>query len=117
MLAFSFLLGISVSMNLLGMAVGHIYYFMEDIFPQQPGGWKILNTPHFLDFCVTLPQRILAADPHLRIDLGALCGDRFRMMKQPIGRMKTEWTIFNRSKSFPVTEGRQTQQDNFLQYW
>ena len=35
---------------LLGMAVGHCYYFMEDIFPQQPGGWRILKTPHFLRF-------------------------------------------------------------------
>jgi len=30
------------------MAVGHCYYFMEDIFPQQPGGWRILKTPQFL---------------------------------------------------------------------
>ena len=33
-----------------GMAVGHCYYFMEDIFPQQPGGWRILKTPHFLRY-------------------------------------------------------------------
>ena len=31
-----------------GMAVGHCYYFLEDIFPNQPGGWKILRTPQFL---------------------------------------------------------------------
>ena len=30
------------------MAVGHSYYFLEDIFPNQPGGWKILKTPQFL---------------------------------------------------------------------
>ena len=30
------------------MAVGHCYYFLEDIFPNQPGGWKILKTPQFL---------------------------------------------------------------------
>merc|ERR1711936_556287 len=48
LLGFSLLLGNSVSVDLLGMAVGHCYYFMEDIFPNQPGGWKILKTPHFL---------------------------------------------------------------------
>jgi len=48
LLGFSLLLGNSVSVDLLGMAVGHCYYFMEDIFPQQPGGWKIIKTPHFL---------------------------------------------------------------------
>ena len=30
------------------MAVGHIYYFLEDVFPNQPGGFKILQTPRFL---------------------------------------------------------------------
>lgn len=31
-----------------GIAAGHIYYFLEDVFPQQPGGFKILKTPRFL---------------------------------------------------------------------
>eukprot|EP00090_Calanus_glacialis_P026930 TRINITY_DN42344_c0_g1_i1.p1 TRINITY_DN42344_c0_g1~~TRINITY_DN42344_c0_g1_i1.p1 ORF type:complete len:252 (-),score=74.79 TRINITY_DN42344_c0_g1_i1:107-862(-) len=48
LLGFSLLLGNSVSVDLLGMAVGHCYYFLEDIFPNQPGGWKILKTPQFL---------------------------------------------------------------------
>ena len=30
------------------MAVGHIYYFLEDIFPNQPGGFKLLRTPRIL---------------------------------------------------------------------
>jgi Derlin-2/3 len=48
LLAFSLLLGNSISVDLLGMAVGYIYYFLEDIFPHQPGGRKILVTPQFL---------------------------------------------------------------------
>merc|ERR1712154_574100 len=48
LLGFSLLLGNSVSVDLLGMAVGHCYYFLEDIFPQQPGGWKLIKTPQFL---------------------------------------------------------------------
>ena len=31
-----------------GIAVGHIYYFLEDVFPQQPGGFRILKTPQFM---------------------------------------------------------------------
>lgn len=30
------------------MAVGHIYYFLEDVFPNQPGGMKLLKTPRIL---------------------------------------------------------------------
>ncbi len=31
-----------------GIAVGHVYYFLEDVFPNKPGGFKILKTPAFL---------------------------------------------------------------------
>ena len=48
LLGFSLLLGNSVSVDLLGMAVGHIYYFLEDVFPNQPGGKRLLQTPAFL---------------------------------------------------------------------
>ncbi len=39
-----------LSMFLLctGIAVGHIYFFLEDVFPQQHGGFKILRTPGIL---------------------------------------------------------------------
>ena len=57
LLGFSLLLGNSVSVDLLGMAVGHCYYFLEDIFPNQPGGWKILKTPQFLKvLCDPAPE-------------------------------------------------------------
>ncbi|XP_056677137.1 derlin-3 isoform X2 [Monodelphis domestica] len=48
LLAFSLLLGNSILVDLLGIAVGHIYYFLEDVFPYQPGGKKLLLTPGFL---------------------------------------------------------------------
>jgi len=48
LLGFSLLLGNSVVVDILGIAVGHVYYFLEDVFPLQPGGFKILNTPEFL---------------------------------------------------------------------
>jgi Derlin-2/3 len=47
-LGFSLLLGNSVQIDLIGISVGHVYYFLEDVFPNQPGGFKILKTPRFL---------------------------------------------------------------------
>ena len=31
-----------------GIAVGHVYYFLEDVFPNKPGGFRILKTPGIL---------------------------------------------------------------------
>ncbi|XP_034397610.1 derlin-2-like [Cyclopterus lumpus] len=45
---FSLLLGNSVAVDLLGISVGHMYYFLEDVFPNQPGGRKLLTTPELL---------------------------------------------------------------------
>ncbi|KAI5644258.1 der1-like family domain-containing protein [Phthorimaea operculella] len=48
LLGFSVLLGNSISVDLVGMAIGHIYFFMEDILPNQRGGQRLLKTPQFL---------------------------------------------------------------------
>ncbi|XP_064612393.1 derlin-2-like [Liolophura sinensis] len=48
LLGFSLLLGNSIIIDLMGIAIGHIYFYLEDVFPQQPGGFKILKTPAFL---------------------------------------------------------------------
>ncbi|GAB5579329.1 derlin-3 isoform X2 [Prionailurus iriomotensis] len=63
LMGFSLLLGNSILVDLLGLipsplqvlptsgpgiAVGHIYYFLEDVFPNQPGGKRLLLTPSFL---------------------------------------------------------------------
>nr|XP_055024610.1 stromelysin-3 [Misgurnus anguillicaudatus] len=45
LMGFSLLLGNSIVIDLLGIGVGHIYYFLEDVFPNQPGGRKLLATP------------------------------------------------------------------------
>jgi hypothetical protein len=36
--------------DLLGLAVGHLYYFLEDVYPRLPasGGRRILRAPDFL---------------------------------------------------------------------
>ncbi|XP_076040918.1 derlin 2 [Oratosquilla oratoria] len=48
LLGFSVLLGNSIVVDMVGIVVGHIYYFLEDVFPQQSGGIRILKTPRFL---------------------------------------------------------------------
>ncbi|CAL8143478.1 unnamed protein product [Orchesella dallaii] len=48
LLGFSLLVGHSMEVDLIGVFVGHCYYFLEDVFPNQPGGFRILKTPRFL---------------------------------------------------------------------
>ncbi|XP_043846831.1 derlin-3 isoform X3 [Dromiciops gliroides] len=62
LMAFSLLLGNSILVDLLGIAVGHIYYFLEDVFPNQPGGKKLLLTPSFLKLIFDAPEE----DPNYR---------------------------------------------------
>jgi len=43
----------------LGISVGHVYYFLEDVFPNQPCGFKILKTIWILRFlCDTEEEHI-----------------------------------------------------------
>ncbi|XP_004534991.1 derlin-2 [Ceratitis capitata] len=44
----SMILGNTIWVDIVGMGVGHIYYFLEDVFPFQANGYRILKTPHFL---------------------------------------------------------------------
>lgn len=36
--------------------MGHIYYFLEDVFPNQPHGFRILKTPKFLHYLFDGPD-------------------------------------------------------------
>nr|XP_020654782.1 uncharacterized protein LOC110081966 [Pogona vitticeps] len=56
LMGFSLLLGNSIIIDLLGIAVGHVYYFLEDVFPNQPGGKKLLLTPGFLKLVFDPPE-------------------------------------------------------------
>uniref|UniRef100_A0A6B2E4H3 Derlin n=1 Tax=Phlebotomus kandelakii TaxID=1109342 RepID=A0A6B2E4H3_9DIPT len=48
LLSFSVILGNTIWVDLMGMIVGHVYYFLEDVFPNQRNGCKLLVTPQFL---------------------------------------------------------------------
>uniref|UniRef100_A0A9L0IMR9 Derlin n=1 Tax=Equus asinus TaxID=9793 RepID=A0A9L0IMR9_EQUAS len=39
-----------------GTAAGHIHYFLEDFFPNQPGGKRLLHTPSFLSLLLDAPE-------------------------------------------------------------
>lgn len=55
LLAFSVLLGNSAIVDFMGIACGHMYFFLEDVFPLQPGGFKILKTPQILKWLFDAP--------------------------------------------------------------
>lgn len=55
LLAFSWLLGNTVIIDVLGILIGHIYYYLEDVFPEQPGGFKLLKTPEILKVLFNAP--------------------------------------------------------------
>ncbi|EEB10041.1 Derlin-2, putative [Pediculus humanus corporis] len=48
LLGFSVLVGNAFWVDVMGMVVGHMYYFIEDVFPNQRGGFKLLTTPRIL---------------------------------------------------------------------
>jgi len=47
-LVLGFLMDGSIMSDLIGIFVGHVYYFLMDIFPRQEGGFEILSTPEFM---------------------------------------------------------------------
>ncbi|CAL8253304.1 unnamed protein product [Boreogadus saida] len=50
LVAFSLMLGNSIVVDVLGIMVGQTYFYLEDVLPNQPGGWKLLRTPHILRY-------------------------------------------------------------------
>jgi len=56
LIGFSLLLGNPVMVDVIGVTCGHVYYFLEDVFPEQEGGFKILQTPKFLKYLFDQPS-------------------------------------------------------------
>lgn len=52
LLGFSFILGGEVLTDLMGISVGHIYYFLEDVAPNITGGYRFLKTPGFIKYLI-----------------------------------------------------------------
>ncbi|XP_068127662.1 derlin-3 isoform X2 [Hyperolius riggenbachi] len=62
-LGISLLNGDSAFTDFLGIAAGHSYYFLEDVYPNQPGGRKLLVTPAILKQIFDEPLRDPNYDP------------------------------------------------------
>ena len=53
LLAFSVLLHNNAVVDLMGIGAGHLYFFLEDVYPQLQGGRRVLITPTIMcvHFC------------------------------------------------------------------
>jgi Derlin-2/3 len=47
---FSVLLGGSTTVDIMGIIVGHTYFYLADVFPNQPGGFRLLKTPRLIEW-------------------------------------------------------------------
>jgi Derlin-2/3 len=61
LLAFSVMLGSSPLVDLLGMAAGHAYYYLEDVYPHISGGRRLLRTPAIVR--AVFPAEAIARPP------------------------------------------------------
>lgn len=48
LLAFSVMFGNSIAVDVMGIVVGHLYFFIEDVLPAQIGGVRLLHVPQQL---------------------------------------------------------------------
>jgi len=58
LLAFSVLLGASPVVDLVGIFVGHVYYYLQDIVPKMRGRWrgkKLIVTPSIIRYMFEEP--------------------------------------------------------------
>ena len=63
LLAFSVMLGSSPVVDLLGMAAGHTYYFLEDVYPHTLTGRRLLKTPAIIKALFPQEQQIVRPAP------------------------------------------------------
>ncbi|CAJ0930358.1 unnamed protein product, partial [Mesorhabditis belari] len=50
LLVFSVILGNNALVDFIGIVCGHLYFFLEDVFPYQANGIRILEPPHWLKY-------------------------------------------------------------------
>jgi len=70
LLSFSVLLGNDGSVDTLGIAVGHLYYFLEDVYPKMvPNRMRLLKTPRIIElfFSGDEPLHHFDANPNMFI--------------------------------------------------
>jgi Derlin-2/3 len=40
----------TLKFDIMGIIAGHIYYYLEEVYPRLSGGQKIIKTPSYLNF-------------------------------------------------------------------
>ncbi|AQK61556.1 derlin2 [Zea mays] len=73
LLGFSILVGSSTWVDLLGMIAGHVYYFLEDVYPRMTGR-RPLKTPSFIKALFADDNVVVAQPPNAGIGAGARFG-------------------------------------------
>jgi len=73
LLGFSILVGSSTWVDLLGMIAGHVYYFLEDVYPRMTGR-RPLKTPSFIKALFADDNVVVARAPNAGVGAGARFG-------------------------------------------
>ena len=47
LLAFGFILNVPIAQDVFGIVTGHLYYFLVDVFPKHPNGFKVALLANF----------------------------------------------------------------------
>ncbi|KAJ7551860.1 hypothetical protein O6H91_06G032700 [Diphasiastrum complanatum] len=72
LLGFSVMVGSSPWVDLLGMAAGHVYYFLEDVYPLMTGR-RVLRTPNIIK--ALFPEEVVVIPrPQNALDAPAVAG-------------------------------------------
>eukprot|EP01024_Parvocaulis_polyphysoides_P069194 TRINITY_DN8460_c0_g1_i14.p1 TRINITY_DN8460_c0_g1~~TRINITY_DN8460_c0_g1_i14.p1 ORF type:complete len:263 (-),score=23.63 TRINITY_DN8460_c0_g1_i14:445-1233(-) len=66
LLAFSLVLGGSVMSDLVGLVAGHIYYFLEDVYPRMSGR-RLLQTPQIVKALFPRDDPIHSVDDNINV--------------------------------------------------
>ncbi|OEL31024.1 Derlin-2.2 [Dichanthelium oligosanthes] len=74
LLGFSILVGSSTWVDVLGMIAGHVYYFLEDVYPRMTGR-RPLKTPSFIKALFPDEHVVVARAPNAGVGAGARFGE------------------------------------------
>lgn len=59
-IAIRLIMGGSITEPLMGIAVGHIYYYLIEVYPVRHGGRSLIQTPRF---CISIVERLTGLTP------------------------------------------------------
>ena len=101
LLCFSVMLGNSPTIDLMGIVVGHIYYFLEDVYPYSPAGRgrHPLTTPRLLKLLVGQRDR---QAPEETLGVGPV--ETLAPLQQPAAAQGARGAVAAQGDDAPLTE-------------